>query len=55
MSRNRVIHADALFGVSPCHACASSTPPRHLCSSNPRGCVSHASASLRFPLCRAVA
>ena len=53
-SRDRVIHADASFGVSLCHAGASSTPPRHLCYSNPCGRVSHAAASLRFPLFRAV-
>ena len=45
-SRDRVIHADASFGVLLCHAGASSTPPRHLCYSNPRGRVSHAAASL---------
>ena len=55
MSRDRVIHADASCGILLCHAGASSTPPRHLCYSNPRGRVSHAVASLRFPLFRAVA
>ena len=46
MSRDRVIHAEASCGVLLCHAGASSTPPRHLCYSNPRGRVSHAAASL---------
>ena len=31
-SRDRIIHAFASSSVLPCHACASSTPSRHLCS-----------------------
>ena len=42
MSRDRVAHADASFGVLLCHAVASSMRPRHSCYSMPRGRVIHA-------------